>query len=315
MRQGQPKRLRGRSRGSGGGGGGGKGPNPLTRSYESNGPDVKIRGTAATIADKYVQLSRDAASSGDPVAAENYLQHAEHYYRLLAAAQAQYQPHQTFVRADADDFTDPSDMDEETEGEAPQHQPSQNGQPQHQQHNGGHQQNQNRFNGQRPNNNGNNGYSSRDGGYNGNREGGYGQSRNDNRYDRNNDRRDNRYDRSDNRSSDRAQERGPRDEREAAPAEDDQPMIGLPSFITGGGEPAAKPPVDQPEFAAESAAPVTAAPPADQPEAEASAGEEPQESRGPSRSRRRRYGRYGRASGAEGEGGEISSPPPETSGD
>jgi hypothetical protein len=43
-----------------------KGPNPLTRSYESNGPDVKIRGTAQHIAEKYSQLARDAQASGDP---------------------------------------------------------------------------------------------------------------------------------------------------------------------------------------------------------------------------------------------------------
>jgi hypothetical protein len=67
-----------------------KGPNPLTRSYESNGPDVKIRGTAQHIADKYAQLARDAQASGDPVAAENYLQHAEHYYRIIATAQEQF---------------------------------------------------------------------------------------------------------------------------------------------------------------------------------------------------------------------------------
>jgi hypothetical protein len=66
-----------------------KGPNPLTRSYESNGPDVKIRGTAQHIAEKYSQLARDAQASGDPVAAENYFQHAEHYFRIIAAAQEQ----------------------------------------------------------------------------------------------------------------------------------------------------------------------------------------------------------------------------------
>ena len=65
-----------------------RGPNPLTRSYESNGPDVKIRGNAHHIAEKYLQLARDAHTGGDPVAAENYLQHAEHYFRLIAAAQA-----------------------------------------------------------------------------------------------------------------------------------------------------------------------------------------------------------------------------------
>jgi hypothetical protein len=60
----------------------------LTRSYESNGPDVKIRGNAQHVAEKYLQLARDAHTGGDPVAAENYLQHAEHYFRLIAAAQA-----------------------------------------------------------------------------------------------------------------------------------------------------------------------------------------------------------------------------------
>ena len=58
--------------------------------YESNGPDVKIRGTASHVAEKYLQLARDAQSSGDPVAAENYYQHAEHYFRLIAAAQEQF---------------------------------------------------------------------------------------------------------------------------------------------------------------------------------------------------------------------------------
>jgi hypothetical protein len=78
MRNGQNKRMRGRNR---------KSHNPLTRVYESNGPDVKIRGTASHIAEKYIQLARDAQSSGDPVSAENYHQHAEHYFRLIAAAQ------------------------------------------------------------------------------------------------------------------------------------------------------------------------------------------------------------------------------------
>src|SRR5580692_7213800 len=64
-----------------------KGPNPLSRSYESNGPDVKIRGTAHHIGEKYLQLARDAQSSGDPVMAESYLQHAEHYFRIIATAQ------------------------------------------------------------------------------------------------------------------------------------------------------------------------------------------------------------------------------------
>jgi hypothetical protein len=85
MRPGQNKRMRGRNNNNNGNNR--KGPNPLTRSYESNGPDVKIRGTAHHIGEKYLQLARDAQSSGDPVMAESYLQHAEHYFRLIAAAQ------------------------------------------------------------------------------------------------------------------------------------------------------------------------------------------------------------------------------------
>ena len=82
MRPGQNKRMRGRPTNNR------RGPNPLTRSYELNGPDVKIRGNAHHVAEKYLQLARDAHTGGDPVAAENYLQHAEHYFRLIAAAHA-----------------------------------------------------------------------------------------------------------------------------------------------------------------------------------------------------------------------------------
>jgi hypothetical protein len=67
-----------------------KNQNPMSRVFESNGPDVKIRGTPSHIAEKYVQLARDAHTSGDPVSAENYYQHAEHYFRLIAAAQEQF---------------------------------------------------------------------------------------------------------------------------------------------------------------------------------------------------------------------------------
>jgi hypothetical protein len=63
--------------------------NPLSRSFESNGPDVKIRGTPAHIAEKYISLARDAQSTGDPVLAENYLQHAEHYSRIIMAYREQ----------------------------------------------------------------------------------------------------------------------------------------------------------------------------------------------------------------------------------
>jgi Domain of unknown function (DUF4167) len=91
MRNGQ-KRMRGRNRK------GGHHQNPLSRMYESNGPDVKIRGTASHVAEKYLQLARDAQSSGDPVAAENYYQHAEHYFRLIAAAQEQFRQSQPYYQ-------------------------------------------------------------------------------------------------------------------------------------------------------------------------------------------------------------------------
>ena len=87
MRPNQNRRMRGRNRP--------KGPNPLTRSYESNGPDVKIRGTAQHIADKYAQLARDALASGDPIAAENYFQHGEHYFRIITSAQEPGRPQVT----------------------------------------------------------------------------------------------------------------------------------------------------------------------------------------------------------------------------
>lgn len=103
MRNGQNKhhRMRGRNRG-------GKSHNPLTRVYESNGPDVKIRGTANHVAEKYIQLARDATASGDPVAAENYYQHAEHYFRLIAAAQEQFRQTQPFQQRPDDTRGDES---------------------------------------------------------------------------------------------------------------------------------------------------------------------------------------------------------------
>src|ERR1700748_1617863 len=69
-----------------GGGGGGFNPN---RTFDSSGPEIKIRGSASHVYEKYLQLARDANSSGDRIMAENYLQHAEHYYRIMAAAAAQ----------------------------------------------------------------------------------------------------------------------------------------------------------------------------------------------------------------------------------
>ena len=78
-------RSRGRGNRKGGGGGGG---NNMNRVYDSAGPEGKVRGTPQQIIDKYVSLARDAQTSGDRVASENFLQHAEHYQRIVIQATA-----------------------------------------------------------------------------------------------------------------------------------------------------------------------------------------------------------------------------------
>lgn len=131
MRNGQNKRMRGRNRK--GGGHHHHHQNPLTRMYESNGPDVKIRGNASHIAEKYLQLARDAQGSGDPVAAENYYQHAEHYFRMIAAAQEQLRQSQPYYQPQPggemrgnvsdDGYDDDGDQPQAGEPYAPQAQP------------------------------------------------------------------------------------------------------------------------------------------------------------------------------------------------
>ncbi len=97
------KRMRGRGghrHGGGqfrhGGGGGGGDRQPLNRNhvFDSSGPDMRLRGTAQQLFEKYLQLGRDVTSGGDRVMAESYFQHAEHYFRILNAmnqAAAQHQ--------------------------------------------------------------------------------------------------------------------------------------------------------------------------------------------------------------------------------
>lgn len=92
MRHGATGR-RGRNRGGNGGGNGGnrnRGGNNRAQVFDSNGPDVRIRGTAYQIQEKYAALAKDAQASGDYVLAESYLQHAEHYQRLINSWDEQY---------------------------------------------------------------------------------------------------------------------------------------------------------------------------------------------------------------------------------
>jgi hypothetical protein len=88
------KRMRGRNHrpNNGGGGGGGGFRNqqngiPLNRNhvFDSSGPEMRLRGTAQQLHEKYIQLARDASSNGDRVTGEAYYQHAEHYFRIISA--------------------------------------------------------------------------------------------------------------------------------------------------------------------------------------------------------------------------------------
>lgn len=76
--QSNPKRGRGRNNGR-------KPGNPRNQTFDSNGPSVRVRGNAYQVMEKYLTLARDASASGDRIAAENFYQHAEHYYRILNA--------------------------------------------------------------------------------------------------------------------------------------------------------------------------------------------------------------------------------------
>lgn len=200
MRPGQNRRMRGRNNSGGGNNNGNrKSPNPLQRSYESNGPDVKVRGTAQNVAEKYLQLARDAQSSGDTVAAESYFQYAEHYYRILLAAQEQmaqqfghsFPPNRAFVE-DADEGEEEGDEDGQI------FQPGTGPQPE-----------------MRSNGYGNaNGYNGHGGNQRTEGEGGEGQQQGGQRFDRNNRReRFNNNDRNNNNNNERRFDRQDRGER------------------------------------------------------------------------------------------------------
>ena len=111
MRQPQNAK-RGRSRGRRGNNNGGHNhvPNRNT-SYESNGPDVKLRGNAQQLHEKYLALAHDAATSGERISAEAYTQFADHYFRLHQAAVgvAESKRQQDQAEAQSADPQNPSD--------------------------------------------------------------------------------------------------------------------------------------------------------------------------------------------------------------
>jgi hypothetical protein len=114
-----PQKNRG-NRNKGGRGGGGHKPmgNVQNRVFESAGPEGKVRGTPQQIIDKYLILARDAQTSGDRVGAENFLQHAEHYIRLLNTAQGQFDERRQQPFPGRSEYDDATEGDEDDDGSA-----------------------------------------------------------------------------------------------------------------------------------------------------------------------------------------------------
>lgn len=119
------KRSRGRNGGGnpfhnnqnrGGGGGGGPRPPHRSQTFDSNGPNVKIRGNAYQVFERYLALAREAQSSGDRIAAENFYQHAEHYFRVMSAngeLQRQQQQQQQQMQPEAEPMDGEGEQPEE----------------------------------------------------------------------------------------------------------------------------------------------------------------------------------------------------------
>lgn len=111
MKPGQNQKLRMRGRMNNGG----KRHMPMrNQTYDSNGPEIRVRGNAHQVLEKYLALARDASSQGDRIAAENFYQHAEHYFRVINAqnqnqarfnnnGQGQHQQHHRPMQTPADD--------------------------------------------------------------------------------------------------------------------------------------------------------------------------------------------------------------------
>lgn len=98
--------LKQRSRGRNNNGGGKKHMPSRNQTYDSNGPDIRIRGNAHQVLEKYLTLARDCTSQGDRIAAENYYQHAEHYFRVISSQNlANGRPNDRLVPTPADDHS------------------------------------------------------------------------------------------------------------------------------------------------------------------------------------------------------------------
>jgi len=140
MRPGQNKRNRGRGGGGNGvGGGGGGHPNNnrpriphRMQTFDSSGPNVKIRGNAYQVFERYIAMAREAVSAGDRIAAENFYQHAEHYFRIMNADGGGHgnpvSAPRPMTPADTEMMAGP-EGEQEAEGEAQQVAPTPPGEP------------------------------------------------------------------------------------------------------------------------------------------------------------------------------------------
>ena len=191
--------------------------NNPNRAYESNGPEgTKARGNAQTIYEKYQQLARDANSAGDRVLAENHLQHAEHYFRMIRQMQPT-RPVSEFVQRDPfssgfdDDYDDLDAENSEQEAESTQAEEQPSDEPRYE--------NRDRMNGDRDRNN------NRDNRQNGDRQNG---DRNRNFKDRDFKDRDNREPRSEFRPNDRNNGERNTEPRSFEPRNNNQPRDNAP---------------------------------------------------------------------------------------
>ena len=121
----QPQNAK-RGRGRGRRGNGNAQPNVPNRntSYESNGPDVKLRGNAQQLNEKYLALAHDAAAAGERITAEAFTQFADHYFRLHQAAvdaaeerRAQHAERQSRAEAPQPSIEDEPRPQPDTEGD------------------------------------------------------------------------------------------------------------------------------------------------------------------------------------------------------
>jgi hypothetical protein len=97
---------------------GGKRHMPMrNQTYDSNGPDIRVRGNAHQVLEKYLAMARDAASQGDRIAAENYYQHAEHYFRMINSQNQNQQQNNRFNGNQQRPMSTPADDQSMMQGE------------------------------------------------------------------------------------------------------------------------------------------------------------------------------------------------------